>query len=526
VTQLYSLQFLAFLVCSLVAYYAVGRALGRGQWVVLLVASLVFYAASGWQHLAFVLVTALSVWWLGRKFFSLEEASKEERRALKDRAQKKEVKARYNRRKWHWLLAGLVLNLGILSYIKYWNAVLGLFGANDGPLASRFLLPLGISFYTFQSLGYLIDTYNGKYEPEQNPARFLLFVSYFPQLIQGPINRWDALAGQLFEHHTLDLDDFRRGVVLFLYGMLKKFVMADLLVGVIGACLNSVTTGTPGSVVVFGILLYSAQQYGDFSGGIDMVMGVSRLFGIKMAPNFRQPYFATSLADFWRRWHITLGAWMRDYVFYPFALRPSMKRLGAWANEHLGRHLGRTLPACAANLLVFFLVGLWHGAQAHYIWWGVYNGVVIALADLCAPAFARMREATGIERHPALHRLLAIVRTFVVVNIGWYFDRIETFQGAVQGFANTLAFFRFDLFLPYLRAYPTTNLTFKLALACVAILIVFVVSVLRERGVDVCGWLLRRNVAVRAAAYFAIIMLVLFSALLLPSGGDFIYANF
>ena len=166
------------------------------------------------------------------------------------------------------------------------------------------------------------------------------------------------------------------------------------------------TPDIPGSVVVFGILLYSAQQYGDFSGGIDMVEAASSLFGVGMAENFRRPYFSVSLADFWRRWHITLGTWMRDYVFFPFALTKPMQRLGKWASERLGEHLGRTLPACVANILVFLIVGLWHGAEPHYVAWGLYNGVVIALADLGPGLPPRERGAPRGHGWPRPPRLL------------------------------------------------------------------------------------------------------------------------
>lgn len=196
------------------------------------------------------------------------------------------------------------------------------------PLFEGFLIPLGISFYMFISIGYLVDIYFEKYEAEKNPFRFLLFVSFFPQLIQGPINRYDQMKEQLYGRHTLDWYRCKRALILILFGLLKKYAIANLLVHEIANILDAPTEKTPGSVIVFAILLYSAQQYADFSGGIDIVMGVAELFGIEMMPNFRQPYFSVSLGDFWRRWHISLGAWMRDYVFYPFALTAPMQKFG------------------------------------------------------------------------------------------------------------------------------------------------------------------------------------------------------
>ena len=523
--QLYSLQFVAFLCVALAAYYGIRRVKPGVQWVVLLIASLAFYACTGWHNFFFILLTAISTWGVGLLFGRLEDQSKAARKGAKDRAEKKAIKARFNHKKWIALLAALFLNFGVLSYIKYWNVLLEGLGMGDSFLASSLLLPLGLSFYTFQSVGYLIDAYNGKYPPERNFARFLLFVSWFPQLIQGPINRFDALAGQLYESRSFDAQASKRALLLIGYGMLKKYAIADMLSGTVAACLDHVDTGTPGSIIVFGILLYSAQQYADFSGGIDMVRGVSQLFGVRMADNFRQPYFSVSLGDFWRRWHITLGAWMRDYVFYPFALTGVMQRLGKWSGAHLGKHLGRTLPASIANILVFFLVGLWHGAEAHYIWWGIYNGFVIAAADLCAPLFKKALSALRIDTSTRLWHVWRVVRTFVVVNIGWYFDRIYDFGDCMQAFANT--FFNFapgsfwTVFSPQLA-----DGSIHFAFAAAGCLIVFCVSLMRESGMDVAGALLGRNVFVRFTLCAIVGLLVVASFAYAPASGGFIYANF
>ena len=524
--QLYSLQFVAFLCLSLAAYFALGRIAPRYQWTVLLAASLGFYVCTGWHNLFFILLTAGSSWAVGMAFDKFEQRSKAARSAASDRAQKRAIKARFNHYKWVVLLAALVLNFGVLSYIKYWNVLLEGLGMGESFLASSLLLPLGLSFYTFQSMGYLIDAYNGKVAPERNPLKYLLFVSWFPQLIQGPINRFDQLAEQLCAPRHFDSAGAKRALLLIGFGMLKKFVVADMLVKTIAACLDQVTPGTPGSIIVFGILLYSAQQYGDFSGGIDMVRGVSQLFGVRMAENFRQPYFSISLGDFWRRWHITLGAWMRDYVFYPFALTGAMRRLGKWAGAHLGEHLGRTLPASVANILVFFLVGLWHGAEAHFIWWGLYNGLVIAAADLAAPLFARMKTALHVDDATNAWHVWRVARTFIVVNVGWYFDRIYDFGDCLQAFHNTLFNFNAAAFMPTFAPVLAAEGRMRFILAAVACLIVLVVSIQRERGIDVGERFLSMPIVFRWTALLALGFLIVLSFAFAPAQGGFIYANF
>ena len=524
--QLYSLKFVTFLAVSFVAYYLIGHFSKKPQWPVLLVASMGFYALCGWQNLFFILFTAASVWGVGLVFARFEESSKAERETLSDRAEKKAVKQKWNRKKWWVLLAALIVNFGVLSYIKYWNVLFQTVGAGDSFLASSLLLPLGISFYTFQSVGYLIDVYNGKYPEERNFAKFLLFVSWFLQLIQGPINRFDALAVQLYERHTMDHESIRRAILLIGFGTFKKFAIADVLANTVASILDHVTPDMPGSVVVFGILMYSIQQYADFSGGIDMVRGVSQLFGVDMARNFRQPYFSVSLADFWRRWHITLGAWMRDYVFYPFALRPTMHKLGVWATKCFGKHIGRSLPACVANILVFFLVGLWHGAEAHYIWWGLYNGIIIALADLLSPVFAKMNAALHIKTDAAYHRVFCIIRTFIVVNIGWYFDRIIDAGQCMTAFSNTLFNFAAGSFWSYIQMLNIYQFAPCVAFALLGCVIVFIISVIQERGGDVIGSVLKLHPVVRWALYVLIAFMILFSFTMGGQGGGFIYANF
>lgn len=526
-SQLYSLQFAAFLVGLLICYYVVGATRARKwQWVVLLAGSMVFYLCSGWQNLFFIILTSASTYGIGLLYARIDERAKQLRAQAGDRSEKKAIKKRAKHQKWLWLLAVMFLNFGVLGYIKYWNVFLAQIGMGDSFLASNILLPLGISFYTFQSISYCIDCYNGKYPPERNYARYLLYVSFFPQLIQGPINRFNDMVTQLYEVHRPNLHEARAALLLIGYGMLKKFVMADVLATTISHSLDTVDASTPGSVIVFGIVLYCIQQYGDFSGGIDMVRGVSQLFGIKMLDNFRQPYFSTSLSDFWTRWHITLGSWMRDYVFYPLAVRPSMLKLNTWGTKHLGKHVGRTLSACIANIIVFFLVGLWHGAETHYILWGLYNGVVIAAADMARPLFAWLTGKTHVNVKSAPYHVFAIVRTFLLVCIGRYFDRLQDPASLATGFYNT--FFNFDPgnFLTAMRMHSTANLVPCLVIAAVAVIIVFIVSFMKERGVDVNERILAANPVLRIVLYSFVMALVFFSFAIAEQGGGFLYANF
>lgn len=305
----YSVAFFGFVLIFVVLHSLIGDIVPKRQWIVRLVAGLAFFLYLSGLKIIFVLISALTIWGGGlllarteqkyRALRSKEGIEKEEKKALKLKGQGRK----------RWIVAAVVLiNLALLASVKYVLPII------DHPIA----LPIGISFYSLQAISYTVDVYGKKYEAERNPAKLLLYLCWFPQLIQGPINRYDSIRKTLFSPYKLHAPEFRFAFYMFLFGAVKKYAIADLLSPIVRAALNSQSATYPGSYLTFGAILYAIQQYADFSGGIDMSMAISLLFGVRMDPNFRQPYFATSLADFWRRWHMTLGSFMRDYVFYPF----------------------------------------------------------------------------------------------------------------------------------------------------------------------------------------------------------------
>ena len=207
------------------------------------------------------------------------------------------------------------------------NRFLGKAGMTGSVPILHLVLPLGISFYTFQSAGYLIDVYREKTEPERNPAKYALFVSFFPQIIQGPISFYDQLAHQLYADRKFSYRNLKHGALLMLWGYLKKMVIADRAVSLIQMVAPDYTQYN-GTVIFITVLVYALQLYADFSGGIDISRGFAEILGIEMAENFRRPYFAVSINDYWRRWHITLGAWMKSYVFYSLAMSKRFFKMG------------------------------------------------------------------------------------------------------------------------------------------------------------------------------------------------------
>lgn len=521
----YSIHFLTFLFIALLCYYKI---LKKQQWKCLLAISAVFYYFAGLDNFLFLLLTGFTTW-LGAKELERYSEDIEVLRRNKDieKEEKKEKKEILVKKRRTIMWGVLLVNFGVLACLKYIEPILEGVGIVDSKNALGLVLPLGISFYTFQSISYLLDVYNKKYCAEQNFVKYMLFVSYFPQMIQGPINRYDKLASQFQEQHVWDDKIAIKAIYRILYGYLKKYALANAFAVAIANTFDTPARDFSGAIVVFSILLYSAQQYADFSGGIDIVLGISELFGIRMAENFKQPYFATSLADFWRRWHISLGKWMRDYVFYPFALTKPMKKFGKWTNKKVGKHLGRVLPAAIGNILVFFIVGIWHGAEWHYVVWGLYNGFVIAMSDILAPAYDKMIAILRIDRNAKWYHLFQIIRTFIVVNIGWYFDRISNVTIALYSIKKTIFNFNVSLFAEeYAIIFEGVKLH-GVSLAVVVCICIFIVSILEEKRANVREIILHLPLIVRWIIYTVVIIIILSGSTQVgKSVGGFMYANF
>jgi len=464
---------------SLVFFGCVAAAISRlfprrRRWSIILAASLLFYVSQSPKTLPVLIVLSLWTWLCALK---IEMANTPAPEGL-SREEKKVRKAQIRAVQKRWLLAGLCADFAVLGIFKYLNDVRMLFGASRLGI----LLPLGLSFYTFQITGYLLDVYGRKVKPEKNPLRFLLFSSFFPQLIQGPIARYDALAPQLREPEDVDMDGLVKAALLILYGLFKKMVIADRLAPLVSTVFDG--GSVCGAAALLGVLAYSAQQYCDFSGGIDLVTGLAELFGVRLAPNFRRPYFSVSLADFWRRWHISLGAWMRDYVFYPFALSKPVGRLSKLAASWFGKTVARALPAALGNLLVFLLVGVWHGAMLNYIAWGLYNGLILAFSSLMEPSYKAWGDKHAVLSGSRVFHIFRIIRTFMIVNVGWFFDRAAHPGDAFRLLGSIFTDFSAKALTPAFFEAADLLMLDGIVLAA-AIGVVFVISLFGERGVDV-----------------------------------------
>jgi alginate O-acetyltransferase complex protein AlgI len=414
-----SYNFILFLFIVFILYYLIPK---KFQWVLLLAASFTFYSFSGWDNVAYMGITILSTYIATTKIGDLY---KEQESFLKNnslslsREEKKAYRAKIKSKQYRLMLVSLLLNLGILAVLKYTNfaisnvnTVLKLFKSRELSFLDL-AFPMGISFYTFQTVGYLIDVYRGKYGPQRNLGKFALFVSFFPQLVQGPISRYDDLSKTLFKEHDFDINNVSFGIQRILWGFFKKLVIADRIL----VAVNTITKNPEsyqGVYVFIGMLFYAAQLYADFTGGIDITIGIAQVLGIKIQENFQRPFFSKNIFEYWRRWHITMGTWFRDYVFYPISISRPMLKLSKYSRTRFGDRIGKRVPVYLSTITVWFATGIWHGASWNFIVWGLLNCLVIILSQECEPYYRWFHSKFNVKDTFAF-RFFQVMRTFLLM---------------------------------------------------------------------------------------------------------------
>lgn len=416
-----SAAFVGFAAALIFLYYVVPKKI---QWIVLLAGSYFFYYFAGIDSLIFIAVTTVSTYFVARWIDRRAQAEREHLESLGDTVGKDEKKAyreRAKKTRFRILCSGLVLNFGILAVLKYTafvldgvNGLVRSFGYRSDLSVGWIIIPLGISFYIFQSMSYLIDVYRAKTRSESNFFRFALFVSFFPQLVQGPISRHSDLAPQLYAPHPFSADNFMAGGIRVAFGFFKKMVIADRVLVPVKAMVDSPKQYN-GLYVVLLIILYSVQIYADFTGGMDITIGISRMLGIRLTENFDRPFSSKSTKEYWRRWHITMGSWFTDYVFYPLSVCKPMQKLSKFSREKLGKTVGKRIPVYLATIVTWFLTGLWHGAGLNFIVWGLLNCLVILVSQELTPLYDKFHKACPRLVASRPYGVFMMARTFMLM---------------------------------------------------------------------------------------------------------------
>ncbi len=416
-----SYSFLAFLLILFLLYYIVPK---KCQWVLLLIAGYVFYAHAGWECFFFIGVTTITTYGVGLlidRNHNQQKAYLAENKASLSKEEKKAYKEKQKNKRFALMVVCLVLNFGILAVLKYTNfaianinGILEMAGSEKVLAFQDLILPLGISFYTFQSMGYLIDIHRGKYSAQKNLFKFALFVSFFPQLIQGPISRYDDLEKSLFAQHAFDWHTISFGLQRILWGFFKKLVIADRMLIGVNALIGDTQTYT-GFYVFMGMLFYALQLYADFTGGIDITIGIAQTLGIPVQENFIRPCFSKGIKEYWRRWHISLGSWFTDYLFYPISVCKPMLKISKWSRKLLGEQIGKRVPVYAASIAVWFVTGIWHGAAWNFIVWGLGNCFFIMLSQECEPLYDKFHARFQVK-DKTWFKAFQIIRTFLLMS--------------------------------------------------------------------------------------------------------------
>ena len=488
-------------------YYAVPQKIKP---FVLLLANLVFYAFAGLFAFAVLIFTAFSAYLfallIGRNWDRQGERLSAHRDDW-DKAQNKAYKGTMETKRRALLVLCLVLHFGILFGMKYGAGMIDLANSVlhtewDG---SKIMLVMGASFYTFSTMGYVIDVQRGKYPAERNPLKVLLFTSFFPILVQGPISRFDTLGETLFAPKTLDWDNIRAGLLRMLWGYWKKLLIADRLLIAVKQLIRYPDTYN-GAFVLLGMLLYAATLYADFTGGIDITIGIGRMLGIRIDENFIRPYFSKSIAEYWRRWHITLGAWFKEYLYYPISVSKPMRRLTK-AARRFGDPFARRLPVYLATFAVWAVTGMWHGNSWNFLVWGLANGVILLASEELSPLYAKFHHALPRLGQSWGYRAFTVVRTVLLLSCLRMFDCYATVPETLRAFGSMFTVWN----LPMLWNGGIASLGLGPAdwiVSLLGIAVMFAVS-MQQRQRLLIPLFLKKPLAVRLALYGALLTMIL-----------------
>lgn len=451
-----SINFIIFFPCVLLVYFLIPD---RIKYLWLLASSYFFYMCWNAKYAVLILTSTAITYASG---LLIEKAN--------DIRGKKVVVA-----------TSFISNLAILAYFKYTNFGIDIINELMSAIHIQLtipnidiILPVGISFYTFQALSYTMDVYRKDIYAERNFFKYALFVSFFPQLVAGPIERSRNLLKQLAEPKKFDFDNFREGILLMLWGYFLKIVLADRIAIFVDTVYGDYGTYT-GYYLSIATILFSIQIYCDFAGYSTIAMGTAKILGIHLMENFDAPYLSTSVADFWRRWHISLTSWFKDYVYIP---------LGGSRKGKLRKYINK--------MIVFLLSGLWHGANITFVIWGGLNGLYQILGEALTPIRDKLVCSLNLHRESMGHKILCIVGTFVLVDFSWIFFRANSMRDAVEIIKSIVCVKNpWVLFDGSLYACGLDDKNFRLML--VGILILVVAGYLKRKGVIIRNEILAQD---------------------------------
>lgn len=472
-----SVTFLIFSAAVVFLYYVLPK---KSQKYVLLAANVFFYVYAGIKYVPFLFATLITSFLTGKAIGGIYAKEKLMLSECTLPAEKKQVRADCKKQAKKRLTAAFAVIIGLLVICKYTTFLLknvtGLFNI-EYPESFRMIVPLGISFYTFMAVSYILDIYWKRYQAESDFVAFATFLTYFPHIVQGPIGRYNRFKNQIKpEGIAFDPTAVSKGAQLLLWGLFKKLVIADRL-NIFVSDIYSHHGEYKGVILAVATVLYSIQIYADFSGCIDIVSGVSEALGIKLDKNFNHPYFSKTIPEFWRRWHISLGEWFKDYVYYPVSVSRIVKKV---KKNCKNQRVTELFAACLPIFVVWIITGIWHGASWNYVAWGLFYAGIMISSTVFEPTGNKIKSKLNINEELFSWKLFQMIRTFVICCIGRVFFRANGLKAALIIFKNMLSGIHMEHVMEKeLYSHGLDNKNFTFALVSIAVL--WIVDMLQER---------------------------------------------
>lgn len=465
-----SVEFLLFVLVLVLIYYIFPK---KHRYIVLLIGSLIFYYLFSGKYIIFILLSSVITYFSGKLI------------------------EKYNDKRKLILTLSILLNLSFLLVLKYNNFFGDIFRVVGINIPyKKFILPIGISYYTLETISYLTDIYRKRMKAENNYLKVLLFLVYFPQIVEGPIANYSRLSKTLFNTEKFNYDNFVSSFVLIGWGFIKKLVIADRA----GIFVSKIFENNYGGILlIVGILLYTLQIYADFSGCIDIVSGVSELFGVKLDENFKRPFFSKSIQEFWRRWHITLGTWLKEYIFYPISLSKLNMKLNLKLRKMKSKYISRFIITAFPLFFVWFFNGMWHGASFKYVVYGLYYYVLMMIGILLEPVFKKIISIFKINTEVWSYKFFQAIRTILIVCFGMFLFRVDSFKQMGLMLYSKASASLFSLGLKKL----------DFALLMVGILVMLVVGVMQEFNINIRKELQKQNLLFKWLIYYIIIFSII-----------------
>lgn len=474
-----SLTFILFLLAVIVLYFLFPK---KYRFIVLLAANAFFYIYSCKQMTLFLLFSIISVYASG--LFVEKEKSKKKRKAI--------------------LLLAIVLNVGVLLFFKDYNlfakSINELFGGSFTIV--NLVAPIGISYYTLVAISYLIDIYYKRTKAIKKLSKLMLSMTFFPLMIEGPIVKVREVADSLYEGCDFNYKNLKYGYLRILFGFLKKLVIADRAALLVDRVFDG---GYSGGLVIVAMVLYAVQIYMEFSGCMDIVLGIGRIFGVKIPENFKQPFFSKDISEFWRRWHVTLGRWLKDYVFFPLAMSKRNLKINIVSHKKMPRFLADAMTSFIPLFGVWSIMGLWHGFGIKYFVYGMYYYVLILAGMLLKPVFDWFIVKTKTKTNCFSFRAFQVLRTCSLVIIGLTLFRSESLSNFCEIISSIIHF----------NQYSTTSIAsimgglHNLVVLLVASLAVFAFDLAKYKDIDAEDWLERQNFPFRYIVFLGALFVVL-----------------